>query len=224
MRHRRTVLAAVAFTLLSVAACSDDAKQPTAAPAPTESIPAEAGVGGPEVTEPPATGTAKPAFTKNPDGTTNRSGAPRPATGDTTISAGGLGPYKIGVSQATLKSTGLFAGAVAKKSCTGYTGATGLARFGSPDLVFYKGRLLYLSLQRGGPSTAKGTMIDTAVADVKRAYPGGKQLDDWTGATAWLAPHGDYTLLFAMKNDKVAVIQAGMAEPLQFRFTDRQGC
>ncbi|BFU42039.1 hypothetical protein [Krasilnikovia sp. MM14-A1004] len=223
MRLRRTILAAAAITLLSMAACSHDAKKPAAAPAPTASVPAEAGVGGPEPTEPPATGTAKPAFTKNPDGTANRSGAPRPATGDTTISAGGLGPYKIGVSQATLKSTGLITGA-AKKSCTGYTGGTGLAKYGSPDLVFFKGRLLYLSVHGSGPTTPKGTRIGTALAEVKRGYPGGKQLDDWSGATAWLAPHGDYALLFAIKNDKVAVLQAGMAEPLQFRFTDRQGC
>ncbi|GAB1694769.1 hypothetical protein [Krasilnikovia sp. M28-CT-15] len=222
MRLRRTVLAAAALALFSVAACSHD--KPTAAPSPTGSVPAEAGVGGPEPTEPPATGTAKPAFTKNPDGTANRSGAPRPATGDTTISAGGLGPYKIGVPQATLKSAGLITGAGAKKSCTGYTGATGLAKYGSPDLVFFKGRLLYLSVRDAGPTTAKGAKIGTALADVKRGYPGGKQLDDWTGATAWLAPHGDYALLFGMKDDRVALVQAGMAEPLQFRYTDRQGC
>jgi hypothetical protein len=35
---------------------------------------------------------------------------------------------------------------------------------------------------------------------------------------------GDYALLFPVTNDKVALVQAGMAEPLQFKYTDNQGC
>ncbi|GAB1643390.1 hypothetical protein [Krasilnikovia sp. MM14-A1259] len=222
MRHRRpTVLAVAALALLAVAACSHDAPKP--APAVTASAPPEAGVGTPEPTPPDATGTAKPAFSKNPDGTANRSGAPQPTTEDSTISAGGLGPYKIGVPEETLKSAGLLTRPPTAKSCTGYSGAIGLAKYHSPTLVFFKGRLLYLGVS-AGVTTAQGPKIGTAVADVKRGYPRGKQLDDWSGASAWLVPTGDYALLFTMKDDKVALVQAGMAEPLQFRFTDRQGC
>jgi hypothetical protein len=73
-------------------------------------------------------------------------------------------------------------------------------------------------------ATDKGVKVGTSLANVKAQYPGGKQLDDWTGTSAWFATVGDFALLFPTRNGKVAAIQAGMAEPLQYKYTDNQGC
>ena len=228
MRHRRVVLAVAALTLIGVTACSHDKKDDTAA----SGAPIVGATAGDPVTSAPAgptseasTAKEKPAFTKNPDGTINSAG-PRPATSATTLSAGGFGPYKIGVSQADLKAAGLL-GKVSKAradNCADYTVSKGLSKYHSPALSFYNGRLLHLTVSSSAIKTDKGVKVGTTLANVKGQYPSGKQLTDFSGAGAWFATNGAYGLLFGIDDDKVKSIQAGMAEPIQFKYTDDQGC
>jgi hypothetical protein len=167
----------------------------------------------------------RPEIVTNPDGTVN-SGGPRPATSDDAITAGGLGPYKIGVNQEDLVEARLIGKVTASRSenCPGYAGAKGLDRYGSPVLTFYRGRLLRLTVAGDGVKTDQGVAVGTSMKEVQRRYPRGKALSDWTGRNAWFATTGDYGLLFPMNDNRVASIQAGMAEPMQFKHTDNQGC
>jgi hypothetical protein len=219
---RRAALTLAAVAVLASAACSHARK-------PTTWEPGAAGSPAPTVVATPTGGgtvpsTAKPVFTENPDGTVNRSAAPRPATDDSTLSAGGLGPYTIGATVQSLRSAKLITSVAPAQGCTGYTTAAGVSRYHSPELVFFKDRLLHLTVRSAAVATAKGVRIGTPQAKVKASYPDAKQLNDWSGAAAWLAMTGDYALLFGVRDGKVAVVQAGMAEPLQFRYTDNQGC
>jgi hypothetical protein len=207
---RRVALILAALAVLGSAACSSDKKPATwepgalGSPAPPAVAPAEDGSSG--------GGTAKPAFTQNPDGTVNRSGGPIPSTSSTKISAGGLGPYKIGVTLQTLQSAKLVSSVAAAKGCDNYTTAKGVSKYSS------------LTARSDSTKTHKGVRVGSPLANVKGSYPSGKQLNDWAGGSAWLAMSGDYALLFPVKNDKVALVQAGMAEPVQFKYTDNQGC
>ena len=218
---RRAALALAALAILGSAACSHD-KKPAAwqdgQPVGASAAPAADGA---EV----ASGTVpRAAFTENPDGTLNRSAASPPAISKDKLSAGGLGPYKIGVTLQSLQSAKLVTSVAAAKSCDNYTTAKGMSKYGTPDLVFFKGRLLHMTVRSTAVATDKGLKIGSSLAKVKSGYPDGKQLDDWIGQSAWLAMNGDYALLFPIKNGKVALMQAGMAEPLQFKYTDNQGC
>jgi hypothetical protein len=154
------------------------------------------------------------------------SGGPRPATSEAALTAGGFGPYRICLSQQELESAGLVGPvrAAGSDNCPGYATGTGTDRYHSPSLVFFKSRLLRVSVDGSGLGTDRNVQIGTPLATVKKQYPQGKQIDDWTGRPAWLAATGDYALLFEMRDGKVSVMQAGMAEPMTFRYTDNQGC
>jgi hypothetical protein len=215
---RRAVFVLAALAVLGTGACSDDKKaatwQPGAAgsPAPAVAAPGPVGSG------------AAPAITENPDGTINRTLGTQPATSSEKLSAGGLGPYKVGVTAESLQSAGLITGVAPANGCTGYTTGKGTSKYHSPQLVFFKGRLLRLTVTSNEIKTDKGIKIGSALANVKGSYPNGKELNDWAGSSAWLAMTGDYALLFPIKNNKVGQVQAGMAEPIQFKYTDNQGC
>jgi hypothetical protein len=222
MRFRPIVVLVAAAVLLT--ACSDDPDDTAApAPAPAGSTAAADPSAAAPIIEPGGSG--KPEIATNPDGTIN-SGGPRPGTSESVVTAGGFGPYKIGVAQKDLESGDLIGKVDTVKSgnCAGYGTAKGIGRYHSPALVFFKGRLLRLTVSAAGVATDKGVKIGTAMSDVQGKYPDGKQIDDWTGRGAWLAPVGDYGLLFDMRDAKVAGIQAGMTEPMQFKYTDDQGC
>jgi hypothetical protein len=222
-RHRSAVLI---LTLLALSACGDSDEDPAPPPAAAASAPASAAPAGP-ASAPSAQGTAtgKPEIVTNPDGTIN-SGGPRPATSDTELTAGGFGPYKIGVARKELESAKLVSKvtAIRSENCVGYATAKGLAKYGTPTLTFYDGRLLRLTVTSGKVRTDQGVTIGTTMSDVQKRYPAGKQIDDFTGRGAWLATVGDFGLLFDMRDSKVAALQAGMTEPMQFKYTDNQGC
>jgi hypothetical protein len=221
----------VGFLAAGLAACGDD-EEPTvaatlpqpltsaSAPSPAASLRTHSG----SATAPPAS-IDRPEIVTNPDGTVN-SGGPRPATSDGAITAGGLGPYKIGVSSEDLIEARLIGKVTPSTSgnCRGYAGAKGLKRYGTPTLTFFQGRLLRLTVTGEEVATDQGVKVGTSMRDARRKHPNGKPLADWTGKNAWFATVGDYGLLFDSRNDRVAAIQAGMAEPMQFKHTDNQGC
>jgi hypothetical protein len=180
----------------------------TGTPAPGTRAP---GTGGPGAQPPPR----KPAQT----GTSRE----RPGLAADSLSAAGLGPYQQGTPQQQLRSSHLL-GPASTAECPGYVVAKGLSRFQTPTLVFHQGRLQYLRVNSATVATSAGARVGMSAADVRARHPGGRQLDDWVGATAWFAPTGDDALLFRITDGKVASIEAGLAEPLQFRFTDGQGC
>jgi len=226
MRLRPIAVLATAVLLLT--ACGDDSDDPAPPPAAAPVASAEVSAppaGAPDAESQTGTGTGKPEIVTNPDGTIN-SGGPRPATSESALTAGGFGPYKIGVTQKALASSGLVGKVASIKSgnCTGYGTGKGIGKYDSPALVFFKGRLLRLTVTSKDVATDKGVKLGTTMKDVQAKYPAGKQIDDWTGRGAWLATVGDFGLLFAMRDGKVSEIEAGMAEPMQFRYTDNQGC
>jgi hypothetical protein len=221
-KHRLAVV--VAVTLL-LTACGKGNEDPpaTAATAPSAAVASPGSTAG--IASPAPAASGRPEIVKNPDGTVN-SGGPRPATSESALTAGGLGPYTVGAAHRDLAAAGLV-GAGRKETsgnCPGYVTATGAGRHHSPGLVFYRGRLLRLSVTSGAVATDTEVTIGMPLAEVKRRYPAGQQIDDWTGRPAWLATTGDYGLLFEMQDGKVSVMQAGMAEPMRFRYTDNQGC
>ena len=223
IRHRAAV---VILALLALSACSDDDPEsdwhdgsPPPATSAAAAAPEEPGPLG-EDSAPPK----RPEISKNPDGTVN-SGGPRPATRESTLNAGGLGPYRIGIAQSKLTDAKLVSGAKDERAdnCTGYVGAKGTGRYQTPALMFFEGRLLRVTTE-GEVATDKGVKAGTSLADVQKAYPDGTQLDSSTGLPAWLAEADDYALLFEFDNGKVSLIHAGMTEPMRFRYADNQGC
>jgi hypothetical protein len=214
-----------AAVLLLAGGCSKDKKDPAqfmdGAPVAPSAAPEKA-AGDPAGEK---TTVGKAEIAKNPDGTVN-SADKKPVTAAATMSAGGLGPYRIGAKLSELQKSGLVGKTKALRAdnCPGYAGATGTAKYHKPDLVFYKDRLLRMEVSADGVSTSRGLKVGSKLATVKDKYPDGKQIDDSFGNGAWLATVGDYGLLFATNGEKVSGLQAGMAEPMQFKYTDGQGC
>ena len=232
MRHRHAALAVAAFTLLGVAACGDDPgeeKSPSfvtpgasaAAPVPGASAGTSAAPGGSAA---PSTKPTEGTASKKPPkkgGEANQGPAGRGGGAADVLSAAGLGPYAIGMKQSELKSAQLFRGATTKQKCTT---AKGLGEYESPALAFSGGKLERLAVTSADISTTTGAKVGTDYADVKSMYPAGKQLDDWVGASAWYTLEGGNALLFRIEDGKVAAIEAGPSQSLQFHYTDKQGC
>ncbi|MFI7596858.1 hypothetical protein [Actinoplanes sp. NPDC049681] len=237
MRHRRAAVAVAALALLGVAACGDDSddKGTPATVTPGASAPAVLGgspgapAGGASAAPGgasaapgaiPTEGTASQQPPKKGGGANQRP-AGKGAVEPDVLAAAGLGPYAIGVAQRDLKSAGLIGAVSTKQKCAT---AKGLADYASPALAFSDGKLERISVTSRDVSTATGAEVGTTYAKVKQLYPSGKQLDDWVGAKAWFAVDGGNALLFVIKNDRVASMQAGPAQALQFHHTDDQGC
>ncbi len=221
-RHRSAVLIPV---LLALSACGDSGEDtPPPPPAAASAVVASEGPAAP-VPRAAAAATGKPEIVTNPDGTVN-SGGPGPVTSESELNAGGFGPYRIGIARKDLESAKLVGKVtpIRSENCVGYATAKGLAKHHGPTLLFYDGRLLRLTVTDPDARTDRGVTIGTTMGDVRKRYPDGKQIDDWTGRGAWLATVGDYGLLFDVRDGKVAALQAGMTEPMQFKYTDGQGC
>ena len=237
MRHRPVLLTVVAFTLISLAGCGDDAPDDQAAgPAPSVAVTGASEVPiAPSATVTTAAPSASATVTADADGSTElgtvtKPGAPkststgRPATSATVLTASGLGPYKVGSSQKDLKAAGLLGKIDSSAGCPDFAVVKGLSKYQTPTLVFFQGKLQYTSVTSTKVATDKGAAVGMPSADVPVRHPEGKQLDDFYGATAWFAPSGKNALLFRIEDGKVESIEAGLAEPLQFRFTDGEGC
>jgi len=150
------------------------------------------------------------------------SGPPKGRTVSNQMAATGIGPYAIGAAEAELSSAKLI-GAVTTAT-TGCGSAKGVAKWNTPDLVFRQGRLEHVKVTSAKVRTTKKVAVGSTLATVMARYPGGSALVDRSGATAWYATSGDFALLFRLKKNKVAAIEAGAASALQVTFTDGQGC
>jgi hypothetical protein len=234
MRYRRVLLSVAAFALLAAAGCSSGtsgaAGTPPVATGPSSAaaVPATSGAAGDPAGQPtsvpPAQGQPTEGTSVKPGGGTATA---RPGAGfapGAQLSATGLGPYRVDTARAGLQDAGLLTSVKASAGCPDFVVAKGLPGFQTPRLVFYRGKLQYASVTSSKLATTEGAKVGMKLADVKKKYPKGKQLDDWNGAVAWFAAEGENALMFRFKNNKVQSIEAGVAEPLQFRFTDGEGC
>jgi hypothetical protein len=228
MRFRHATLAVAALTVFGVTACSDDPEDATpAAPAPGASVAAsaDASLGDPGASASPSTpptegtSTAKPP--KKGSGDTAQGPAGKPAGSPDVLTAAGIGPYSIGVKQGELKEAGLVGKVTTKKTCGT---AKGLSEYHAPALAFTDGHLQRLTVTSTKIATPTGAKVGTSYANLKGMYPAGKQLDDWVGASAWYTLDGGNALLFRIKDGKVASIDAGAGQVVQFFYTDKQGC
>ncbi|WP_433722700.1 hypothetical protein ACQP2Y_44555 [Actinoplanes sp. CA-051413] len=234
MRLRHATLAVVTLTLLGVAGCGDDSddKAPAAqAPGASAGPSADGGLGGPGASAAPgssaAPGTSPTEGTsaaKPPKkgGGAAQGPAGKPVVSPDVLTAAGIGPYQVGVQQRELTSADLV-GKVTKTKDT-CTTAKGLSEYHSPALAFTGGKLQRLTVTSPKVATPKGAKVGTGYANLKGMYPGGKQLDDWVGASGWYAVDGGNALLFRIKDDKVTAIDAGAGPAVQFFYTDKQGC
>jgi hypothetical protein len=241
MRHRRILTSVAVLTLLLTAGCGSDDKDQAVAPAPAGAVPAtpaaDPGVASPDphassAGVPGANSTAAPtenAPTGKSTGKPGRSGRGTTPKGSTSapgaqLSASGLGPYQVAAARDDLKAAGLLGKVDTSAGCPDFVVAKGLPQYQSPALVFHQGKLQYTRVTSSKTATPAGAKVGMKLADVKKKYPAGKQLDDWNGAIAWFATTGGNALMFRFKDNKVESIEAGLAEPLQFRFTDGEGC
>jgi hypothetical protein len=223
--RRPAVAVTASLLLLVLAGCSKDEKKDPAQFMDGSPVAASADPEPEAKPVPEKTTIGTPEIAKNPDGTVN-SAKPKPVTAESTMSAGGLGPYKIGATLKELQAADLVGktSPLRADNCPDYVGAKGKAKYHSPELVFFDGRLLRMAVTADGITTSRGVKIGGKMATVKQKYPDGKQIDDSVGKAAWLSSIGDYGLLFESKGDKVSSLQAGMTEPMQFKYTDNQGC
>lgn len=224
MRHRLVVLAAV-LAVAGLAGCSrdkDDRPTPAAQP-PVPSVSTHPGM---SMTALPSAGpTPGNSATTGPVTPTDPAGAakghPQTLPTGSEISATGIGPYTIGQEQAAL-TTAKLVGPV-KSGSTGCDTGAGQAKWGSPALIFTKGKLQHVKITSGAVRTTAGVKVGSAEATVRGAYPKGSALSA-RGTTAWYAPTGDFALLFRLAGGKVSAIESGPASTLEFTFTGNQGC
>jgi hypothetical protein len=224
MRHRLVVLAAV----LAVAGLGGCSRHKDDRPAPVAQAPVPEGSTHPGMSMtalPSASPTSvKPAAT-GPGSTTDPAGAakglPQSLPTGSEISATGIGPYTIGQEQASLTAAKLV-GPVKNGSAGCDTGA-GQAKWGTPALIFSKGKLQHLKITSGSVKTTAGVRVGSSEAAVRRAYAKGSALSA-SGRTAWYAPTGDFALLFRITGGQVSTIESGPASTLSVTFISNQGC
>ncbi|BCJ53726.1 hypothetical protein Asp14428_52010 [Actinoplanes sp. NBRC 14428] len=231
MRHRRVALAVAALTLLGVAACGDDSDDkgtpafvtpgasagPSGPAAPTGSA-APGGSASPGAKPTEGTATQKPP---KKGGGANQGPVGRGAGESGVLSSAGLGPYALGVAQSELKSAALIGTVSTEQGCGT---AKGLSEYARPTLAFSGGKLQRIAVTSTAVTTPTGAKVGTSYPKLKGMYPSGKQLDNWVGAKAWFTLDGGNALLFRIEKDKVAGIEAGPGQTLQFHYTDKQGC
>ncbi|MEU8264948.1 hypothetical protein AB0C02_30580 [Micromonospora sp. NPDC048999] len=207
-------VAAVAIAVLGLSACA------TATPAPAP--PAATGENATPTAAAPTTGAASPTDA----GATGGAASPSPAADDQTVRPGGLGPYRIGGSLDDLRAKGHLATPVKTTGgCPDYATSTGRPEYNSPDLVFYQKKLIWLSLSSPQARTPEGAHVGTPLAEAKKRHPDGRELSDGLGGRAWLVTQGKNALLLRIgSGGAVTLIEAGVAETLEFRFTEGEGC
>jgi hypothetical protein len=200
MRFRLLFLAIAA--LVGLAGCANKTNGPTTSgtlPAPPTSTPSPVG----------SSPAGKPSTFAEPD-----------------LAPSGYGPYTIGVKLADLKTRKLVID-VKTTACPGFTLAKGTADYEKPSLVFYNGELAFLDVDTPLVRTTQGARVAMPVAQVQAKYPDAVTLNNGAGGMALLAKDssGKYGLLFRIRiSGTVESIEAGLAETIEFRFTEGEGC
>lgn len=221
MRHRLVVLAAV-LAVAGVAGCSrskDDRPAPQAQ-APVSSASAPAGASAPaSAGTVPGNASAAPGGGTRQVNPTDPAGAakghPQTLPSGTDVRADGIGPYTIGQEQAALATARLI-GPVTS-GATGCDSASGVSKWGSPVLLFTKGKLQHVKITSPAVRTTAGIKVGSSEASVRSAYPRGSV----TAGTSWYVPTGDFALLFRLAGGKVTGVEAGPASILE---TGAAGC
>jgi hypothetical protein len=213
MRHRLVVLVAV-LVVAGAAACSrgkDDRPAPQAqAPVSSTSLPGVAPTVTPSTAQPSSAGpsaASSEAPIKDPAGAAK--GHPQTLPTGTEVKATGIGPYTIGQEQAAL-TTAKLVGPV-HSGAAGCDSGTGVAKWGSPALLFTKGKLQHIKITSAAVKTTAGIRVGSSEASVKSAYPKGSAGE----GTGWYAPTGDFALLFRLGKGKVTTIESGPASILE---------
>jgi hypothetical protein len=172
-----------------------------------------------------------PAGTTGAGAATSAAATPGPsrsADEKADLAASGVGPYTVGVKLADLRARRLVVDVRPQAACQGLTLARGTDDYQSPSLVFFNDQLQYLSVDSPLARTTEGARVGMPVGQVQAKYPDAATLNSVAGGgMALLAKDssGKYALLFRISTaGTVESIEAGLAETLEFRFTDREGC
>jgi hypothetical protein len=205
MRYRLAAAAAT-VALIGLAACANRANEPSAAgtnpPAPT---PTSAG---------PTPAAPTPAASKS-------------SSDQPDLAPNGFGPYTFGARLVDLQARKLVTEVEPQPTCAGLTLAKGTADYEEPSLVFFNGELQYLTVDTPLVRTTEGARVGMPIGQVQAKYPDAATLNSAGGGMALLAKDssGKYALLFRIRTaGTVESIEAGLAETLEFRFTEGEGC
>ncbi|WP_155375560.1 hypothetical protein [Catellatospora vulcania] len=141
------------------------------------------------------------------------------------ITAGGYGPYKIGLALAKADADKLVTKKQSAAGCPGWVAGFGSGAYADVAVVFYNGELLWFSTDGKSHQTAAGAKVGAKLADVKAMYAGAKELPGPNGEKALSVNSGKNTLFFRFtKAGVLQGIEAGSAETLEFRYTEGEGC
>jgi hypothetical protein len=217
--RRRLLVLTIMIAVAGLAGCSRD-KDDRPAPQAQPPIPSMSTGALPSVVAPAPGATSNGPSGGPPTqvGATDPAGAalghPQTLPTGTEINATGIGPYTVGQEQAAL-TTAKLVGAV-KTGANGCDTGAGSAKWGSPTLLFTKGKLQHIKITNPSVKTTAGVRVGDSEASLHAAYPDGRA----TGA-AWYAPTGDFALLFRVGGGKVTAIESGPASILE---TGATGC
>ena len=153
-----------------------------------------------------------------------------PSTSPTTIDLGvitadGYGPYQVGMSLVAADNAGLLVDQQSTEGCPGWVVAKGTDGYAEISLIFYDGNLLWLDVDKPGHATATGAQVGMAYPDVKAGYGGATEFTGPPGEKALSVRTGANTVFLRFDGSgKLARIEAGVADTLEFRYTDGEGC
>lgn len=176
----------------------------------------------------PAASSSPTALTvlASPTPTPAASPTPSPTKADKGyLTAAGYGPYKIGLALAKAKSDKLLTKEKSTATCPGWVTGYGTGDYADVALVFFNGELAWLSVDKPAHQTATGAKTGLKLAAVKAMYGTAKELNGPPGEKALSVVSGKNALFFRFsKTGVLQLIEAGVAETLEFRYTEGEGC
>ncbi|GAA1418319.1 hypothetical protein ACFQZ4_22795 [Catellatospora coxensis] len=151
--------------------------------------------------------------------------SPSPKAEKGFITAGGYGPYVIGLALAKADAGKLVTKKQSTAGCPGWVAGFGSGEYADVAVIFYNGELLWFSTDGKSHQTAAGAQVGAKLAEVKAMYAGAKELPGPNGEKALSVDSGKNTLFFRFSKAGVLTgIEAGDAETLEFRYTEGEGC